>query len=65
MVPKKKPLNSPGQPVRTGKAIQLQTSTSDYETFVKATSQDLGDTRLVQRKNKPSMRVLSLMNLGS
>lgn len=61
---KKKP---PHQPPPSGEiqVIRLRPSTTDYATFVRTTSQVLGDTGPASRKTKPNARLLWLMNLES
>ena len=52
-------------PLPVTKAIRLKPSTTDYATFARATSKVLGTTGKASQKTKPSMRLLSLMNLDS
>jgi hypothetical protein len=50
---------------RAFRAIRLQPSTSDYETFVVTTALAMGRTVTPASTPKPNTRLLSLVNLGA
>ncbi|MCB1234102.1 MAG: hypothetical protein KDM91_03425 [Verrucomicrobiae bacterium] len=49
----------------TMKVIRLKTSSTDYLTYVRATTKVLGTTGPAASKTKPNKRLLSLANLES